>query len=527
MSPRKWTKQIVIDRIQYHYQQGIPVEKISSVDKRLCMVCYSLFGSWRDALASAGLKSVTQVWTPELILTKLRDQHQRDGSSRRHQKRDSRLASATVRYFGSQRAALIAAGIIKDRPPLPKKAWTKAAIIEAILARHQQNLSLVNMRIHDKDLYYASVKVFGGWYKAKVAAGVARDRQKWLSRDEIIEILQSRHQKGQSLKFISRDEAEFYASIKVRFGSLHPALVAAGLPTPVRRRWSKRSVIQALRARTEKGPPLSNVWKDDRPLFRAAINYFGNWNAALRAAGLKYKTYRRWSKERILSIIRESYYGQSFNEIDPNLISAASKYFGGFYKAVEAAGLSLPQGKWSKRSIIERIQEHYVSGHRLEINGFGDKRFAENAKRYFGTWREAVKEAGLGSRLPPPIKNRTWSAAEVLKAIRSISQSEGGLSNAWRDTGLYSVAKKHFGTWREAVIAAGCKPVQRRWSKEVVVTEIQERYRRGLSLSSDVYKQDPPLAGAATRLFGNWNASLVAAGISLPKRPQDNVIRKR
>lgn len=101
--------------------------------------------------------------------------------------------------------------------------------------------------------------------------------------------------------------------------------------------------------------------------------------------GLKYKTYQRWSKERILFIIQESYHGQSFNDIDPNLISAASQYFGGFYKAVEAAGLSLPQDKWSKRSITERIQEYYISGYRLEINGFGDKRFDDNAKRDFGT----------------------------------------------------------------------------------------------------------------------------------------------
>ena len=64
------------------------------------------------------------------------------------------------------------------------------------------------------------------------------------------------------------------------------------------------------------------------------------------------------------------------------------------------------------------IQEHYINGLRLEIAGFGDKRLAANAKRYFGTWREAVKEAGLESRLPAPIKTRTWSADEVLKAIR-------------------------------------------------------------------------------------------------------------
>ncbi len=528
MSPRKWTQQIVIERIQYLYQQGIPVGKISSEDKRLCMVSYSLFDSWRDALEAAGLKSVRQVWTPERVLMKLTEKHQTDVSSRRRQKLDSSLVSASVRYFGSRREALIAAGIIKNRPPLPKRIWTESTVIDAIIARREKNLPLVNMHRFDKDLFYASVNVFGGWHKAKVAAGVARDRQKWLSRDEIIQFLQSRHQQGESFNCISRDESDFYASIKVRFGSLHSALIAAGLPTPVRKRWTKRSVIQALRIRSEKGPPLSHVWKDNKPLFRAAVNHFGNWNAALRAAGLKFKTYQKWSKERILDIIRQSYHGQSFNDVDPILISIANKHFGGFYKAVEAAGLDLPHGKWSKRSIIDRIQEYYINGLRIGINGFGDKQFAQNAKRYFGTWREAVKAAGLESRLPEPIKSRTWSPGEVLKAIRSIAESEGNLAKAWKDTGLYSVAKKHFGTWREAVRAAGCKPARRRWSKELVIQEIQERYRKNLPLTSIVFTQDPPLAGAATRFFGNWRGALDAAGITESKlsRSGDNSQRQ-
>ncbi|RLT21068.1 MAG: hypothetical protein DWI28_00115 [Planctomycetota bacterium] len=526
MTRSKWTQQIVIERIQFLHQQGIPVGKIHCADKRLCLVSYSLFESWRAALEAAGLKSERQVWTPERVLMKLKDQHQQGITNRRRQKRDSSLVSAAVRYFGSRRAALIAAGII-NRPQLPKKIWTPSAVIEAIIARHEQNLPLVNMLRHDKSLFCASAEVFGGWHKAKVAAGLAHDRRKALAVDEIIQNLQSRHQQGNSLKFISRDEADFYASIKVRFGSLHSALVAAGLPTPVRKRWTKRSLIQALNVRSEKGPPLSHVWKDDTPLFRAAVNHYGNWNAALRAAGVQFKTYQKWSNERILSIIRESYHGQSFKDIDPNLIAAANKYFGGFYKAVEAAGLDLPHGKWSKRRIIDMIQEYYINGRRLEINGFGEKRFAENAKRYFGTWREAVKAAGLESRLPAPITTRTWSPDEVLKAIRSIAESDGNLSRAWRDTGLYSVAKKHFGTWRQAVRAAGCEPARRRWSMELIIHEIQERYRKNLPLTSIVFTQDPPLAGAATRLFGNWKAAVAAAGILQSQPSQTKATGKR
>lgn len=129
--------------------------------------------------------------------------------------------------------------------------------------------------------------------------------------------------------------------------------------------------------------------------------------------------------------------------------------------------------------------------------------------------------------MPAPIKTRTWSSDEVIKTIRFIVESEGDLSKAWTDTGLYSVAKKHFGTWRAAVRAAGCKPARRRWSMELVIHEIQQRYRKNLPLASIVFVQDPPLAGAATRLFGNWKAAVVAAGISIPQQPQGKVIGKR
>jgi len=88
-------------------------------------------------------------------------------------------------------------------------------------------------------------------------------------------------------------------------------------------------------------------------------------------------------------------------------------------------------------------------------------------------------------------------------------------------------AKRYFGTWREAVRAAGCEPARRRWSKEVVIKEIRERCRRNLPLSSILFKQDGPLAGAATRLFGSWRAALDAAGIPGTRLSQNKAISHR
>lgn len=520
MAPRKWTRQIVIERIQSLHQQGIPAGKIYREDRNLCMVSYALFGSWRAALKEAGFESVRRTWTREQVLVELKAEYIANTTRRRHQrKQDSRLNASAVRYFGTRRKALIAAGITRLEPSKTKRSWNPSQVIAAIVERHEKGLSLTNVWKEDVRLLTISKRTFGSWSNALKAAGLSSNKPRKQTREELLQTLREMHKNRESFVGLWSTDQKFYGQIKTVFGNLQIALAEANLPTQRKRSWTKRVVVEAIQSREKNGPNLSRVWQDDRPLFHAAVNHFGNWQSALSAAGVKFKERQRWTKENVLERLRHTYRGErNFYEIYPALVGAAHRFFGGLLFAVEAAGLDLPCGKWSKRRIIQQIQEYYVQGHRLEINGFGDLRFALAAKRYFGTWRKAVSAAGLESRLAEPNRTRNWSGERVLETIRSISESDEKVSKAWKqDSGLYSAAKKHFGSWREAVLAAGCKPARRRWSKELVVTEIQERHRRGLALNSEIFKQDPPLAGAALRLFGNWRSALAGAGIEEPE----------
>ncbi len=176
MTRSKWTQQMVIERIQFLHQQGIPTGKIYCEDRNRCMVSYSLFGSWRAALEAAGLKPAHQTWTPERVIKELREYQLLPKSCRkRRRNRDSVPTCVVVRFFGSRHEAHIAAGVTKKRQKLLKRRgdWTPSSVIEAIIARHEQGLPLVNMIRFDRDLFYASKKFFGGWFKAKVAAGVS------------------------------------------------------------------------------------------------------------------------------------------------------------------------------------------------------------------------------------------------------------------------------------------------------------------------------------------------------------------
>lgn len=171
-----------------------------------------------------------------------------------------------------------------------------------------------------------------------------------------------------------------------------------------------------------------------------------------------------------------------------------------------------PVGRWTKRRIVEAIQDGYIRGLPMQFAGFKDQRLAAAAKRYFGTWRGAV--AGLLSRAPPPTVPRVWTRPAVIEAIQTRSQDGVTSSAIWKEgTGLCSAAKKHFGIWRDAARSAGPEPLQKQWSPQLVITGIQARHAEGLALSSAIFQEDARLPGAGLRYFGNWPNASIAAGI--------------
>ena len=520
MAERKWTRQRVVDGIRDCHKRGIPASHSWRVDRNLCAASFSCFGSWRIALEAAGLPSERQIWSSDRVIAELKALHLRGMSDDCCFPNNSRLTSAAIRYFGSRYKALVAAGLRSDKPRV-QRTWTSDQVIEFIQSRRDRGMPLTTVWKDEVSLYSIAKRIFGSWRKALQAAGIATDTRLIPTHQEVIQAIQSRHNQGQPVTGVWRTDPVLYKAARKHFGNWHQALAAAGLPARTRQSWTKRKVVDAILRRHQHGPPLSRAWRDDKPLFRAATNHFGNWQSALRAAGLSFKELRRWSKERVLDELRRTYRGQtSFGNSEPTLVSAAQRFFGGLYHALEAAGLEPPVGRWTKQRIVEAIQEGYVHGRPLQFAGFKDKTLGAAAKRHFGTWRAAVAAAGLLSRLPKLMVNRSWTRKSVVAAIQTRHQRDGLVAVLWKeDTGLYSAAKKHFGTWREAVLAAGLQPLTRQWTPQVVIQEILSRHEQGMALSSVVFKEDCRLGGAAVRIFGSWRAALGAAGLSASPPP--------
>ncbi|MFO0915276.1 MAG: hypothetical protein U0795_20105 [Pirellulales bacterium] len=315
-----------------------------------------------------------------------------------------------------------------------------------------------------------------------------------------------------------RGNRDIYEATILVFGSWEAAMAEAGLPeiTPIPcQKWSKQAILEALRDRHRKGIPLSCDKRDDKLLRDAAVRWFGGWNKALRAAGLPHRICDRWTPDRVLHELRRRYRGETrFRDAEPALAAIASHYFGGLYAALEAAGLDIPRKRWTRQRIIDAIQERYVRGAPIDRVGFGDDVFLNNVKRYFASWSEALNAAGLADRAPHKTPKRSWTDEAVLAGIRKFSHVGTVLSNVYRlDHGLYVAATRRFGTWNNAVQAAGLRPAQRKWSRKRVLQCIRDRHHRRLSLNSRAPDQDAQLVNAAYRLFGGWQAALSAAGL--------------
>jgi hypothetical protein len=433
---------------------------------------------------------------------------------------DPKLSAAAKRIFGSVRAAKEAAGVPYRPRNKTRELWTEVKVIEAIVSLSERGELRSSSYKENPTLYSSAKRMFGSWNEAKKAAGVLITKPQSLRANDVIHLVKERSHQNLPMTHLWQTESRLYSAIKRHFGNLPNALEVAGIPMRRREVWTKARIIGLIRHRQEHGPPLAHVWRDDKRLFSAATKHFGNWRNALKAALVPIRKRERWSKSKIIEGLKATYRGQPrFREQYPDLAGAAYRFFGGFFQALEAAGLEPPVGRWTKARIIESIQELYMKKLPLEISGCGDKRLAYAAKRHFGNWREAVKAAGLESRLPPVATTKVWTRAMVIKAIQVVAASESGLSRAWCEhSQLYEVAFRLFGTWNDAVLSAGFKPSRRRWTSNAVLDEIRARQSAGLPLSSSIFKEDPPLAGAATRLFGSWSLALDAAGIPMADR---------
>lgn len=173
--------------------------------------------------------------------------------------------------------------------------------------------------------------------------------------------------------------------------------------------------------------------------------------------------------------------------------------------------------RWTRDGIIRHLLEREAKGLPLTLRGEGvELLFYEAARRVFGSWPNALKAAGIS---PGRILTRgQWSPAKIVATIQRLARRNRSLTTDQlekRYHNLVTSARRHFGTWSKAVLAAGADPAKFQrvlWTRESIIEAILTRALRNESL---VGRRVEPqsLPEAAVRHFGNWSSAILAAGL--------------
>ena len=173
---------------------------------------------------------------------------------------------------------------------------------------------------------------------------------------------------------------------------------------------------------------------------------------------------------------------------------------------------------WTRENIIRHLVEREAKELPMTVGGDGiDLLMYEAARRIFGSWRNAIRAAGIA---PATILTwERWSPARILVMIRHLSRRDRPLTTEQlerRYNNLVTAARRHFGSWTKAVLASGVEPTKLRkvvpWSPERVIEAILTRVLRSESLVARLV-EPRSLVAAGQRFFGNWAAAVAAAGL--------------
>ena len=74
-----------------------------------------------------------------------------------------------------------------------------------------------------------------------------------------------------------------------------------------------------------------------------------------------------------------------------------------------------------------------------------------------------------------------WSKERIVAAIRAWRKHDPLLRHVYRnDPSLHHAARRFFGSWRNAVHAAGAKPFLQRWTKQAIIGTLRTYREQGL-----------------------------------------------
>jgi hypothetical protein len=155
------------------------------------------------------------------------------------------------------------------------------------------------------------------------------------------------------------------------------------------------------------------------------------------------------------------YMRQNYQE----LLAAGIRYFGSWRQAVETTGVSYDEVRkyraWSQERIVQTIQKLYAEGADLSframmLSKYAPMVYAAIRANHFGTWKNALSAAGLAAE--EIYRYKSWEDDTIIEEIRRMNDQGADLSSKKMDesaNSLIATARRRFGSWGEAIRMAG------------------------------------------------------------------------
>jgi len=193
-------------------------------------------------------------------------------------------------------------------------------------------------------------------------------------------------------------------------------------------------------------------------------------------------------------------------------------------RGFSTTGTPVTTQKWSKGTVRLEIISRYEAGENLNYSSVAVNNLSllRAAIRYFGTWENAVRFAGLD--YDSIRRHKSWTQEKIIARIKDLYAQ--GIDLSWRNVRLNvdpqlaaaTTKKNHFGSWRKALEASGLNyddiRKYREWDDERILQMVREFHGSGKDLAEEnVEREDLSLITAARHRFDSWHKALTAAGL--------------
>ena len=306
------------------------------------------------------------------------------------------------------------------------------------------------------------------------------------------------------------------------------------------RKWTRALVKEGILARHKSGKDMSEKVssEDDSSLVEAAKKLYRGWYAALDDVGIpsaKYRRVKSWDRESVISTLKD--YLRQGKNIRPRalhkkhsgLLAAGERIFGSsreMYAAVgiDPAEIGLPLA-WDKASVKSELRKRYESGADMSYGPVKRENppLMAACENHFGTYYKSLEAAELPiEKIRLLLPKGHWTPNRITDEIRAMVLKGEELNDRHvnlRHGPLYGAAGRRFGSWQQAIEAAGIdyeavRSQRKPYTEKELIGILTDLKEKGVPLDyTSVRSYYPRLTGGIIRVFGSYSRGIEAIGL--------------